>query len=93
MKLYLTSVTSNLPHWATITSKTPDLIELEINENHPDYQSLVNGLTSEIQLGVFGVKSADLCEALVDRCEATNFYVKKASIKRTNTCLKHETTD
>ncbi|MBD2683483.1 MULTISPECIES: hypothetical protein [Nostoc] len=73
MKLYLTSASSNLPPWATITSTTPDLIELEINDNHPDFQSLINGLTSEIQPGVIGVKSADLCEALVDRCEATNF--------------------
>lgn len=73
MKLYLTSASSNLPHWATITSKTADLVELEINENHPDYQSLLNGLASEIQPGVVGVKATDLCEALVDRCEATNF--------------------
>lgn len=81
MKLYLTNVSPNLPAWATITSKTLNLIELEINDNHPDYQSLVNGLTSEIQPGVVGVKSADLCEALVDRCEAvgsilvTNVFV------------------
>ena len=68
MKLFLTSVPPNLPPWATITSKTPNLVELEINEHHPDYQSLVNGLASEIQPGVVGVKSADLCLALVDGC-------------------------
>lgn len=82
MKLYLTNVSPNLPHWATITSKTPDLVELEINENHPNYQLLVNGLTSEIQPGVVGVKAADLCEALLDRCGAvgsipvTNVFVR-----------------
>ncbi|MBD2682400.1 hypothetical protein H6H03_33730 [Nostoc paludosum FACHB-159] len=66
MKLYLTNVSPNLPYWAAITSKTPNLIELEINDNHPDFQSLINGLASEIQPGVVGVKSADLCEALVN---------------------------
>ncbi|MBD2471421.1 hypothetical protein [Nostoc sp. FACHB-145] len=81
MKLYLTNISLNLPPWATITSRTPDLIELEINDNHPDYQSLLNGLASEIQPGVVGVKSADLCLALVDRCgdvssvSATNVFV------------------
>ncbi len=73
MKLYLTSASPNLPPWATITSQTPNLIELEINDSHPNFQSLVNGLTSEIQPGVVGVKATDLCEALVDRCGATNF--------------------
>ncbi|MFN6564229.1 MAG: hypothetical protein RMY28_031170 [Nostoc sp. ChiSLP01] len=82
MKLYLTSASSNLPPWATITSQTPGLIELEINDNHSDFQSLVNGLTSEIQPGVVGVKATDLCEALVDRCGAvgsitvTNVFVR-----------------
>ncbi|WP_193900249.1 hypothetical protein [Nostoc sp. LEGE 06077] len=58
----------NLPPWATITSQTPNLLELEIDEHHPDFQSLINGLAREIQLGVVGVKSADLCGALVDNC-------------------------
>ncbi|MBD2441347.1 hypothetical protein [Nostoc sp. FACHB-110] len=68
MKLYLTDISLNLPPWAIITSQTPDLIELEINDHHPDFQLFFNGLASEIQPGVVGVKSADLCEALVDRC-------------------------
>ncbi|MBD2452445.1 hypothetical protein H6G76_36195 [Nostoc sp. FACHB-152] len=68
MKFYLTNVSPNLPPWATLTSQTPNLVELEINDNHPDFQSLLNGLASEIQPGIVGVKSADLCEALVDRC-------------------------
>ncbi|MBD2458761.1 hypothetical protein H6G80_32465 [Nostoc sp. FACHB-87] len=68
MKFYLKDVSPNLPPWATITSQTPNLVELEINEYHPDYQSLINGLAREIQAGVVGVKSADLCGALVDRC-------------------------
>jgi len=82
VKLYLTNLSPNLPRWATITSKTADLVELEINDNHPDYQSLINGLASEIQPGVVGVKVADLCEALVDRCGAvgsitvTNVFVR-----------------
>lgn len=72
MKLYLTNVSPNLPPWATITSQTPDLVELEINDNHPDFQSLINGLASEIQPGVVGVKSADFCGALVARCADSN---------------------
>ncbi|MBU7587448.1 MAG: hypothetical protein KAF91_32240 [Nostoc sp. TH1S01] len=68
MKLYLTHVSPNLPPWAIITSQFPNLVELEINDNHPDYQSLFNGLASEIQPGVVGVKSADLCLALVKGC-------------------------
>ncbi|MBD2492169.1 hypothetical protein [Aulosira sp. FACHB-615] len=81
MKLYLTNVSPTLPPWATITSQTSDLVELEINEHHLDFQSLFNELASEIQPGVVGVKSADLCLALVDRCgsvgsvAATNVFV------------------
>lgn len=72
MQLYLTNVSPNLPPWATITSLTPHLVELEINSNHPDYQLLINGLASEIQSGVVGVKSSDLCLALVNRCRAVD---------------------
>ncbi|MCC5640742.1 hypothetical protein LC593_33935 [Nostoc sp. CHAB 5844] len=68
MKFYLKEVSPNLPPWATITSKTPNLVELEINDNHPDFQLFFDGLTSEIQPGVVGVKSADLCKALVNGC-------------------------
>ncbi|BBD63113.1 hypothetical protein NIES2109_59630 (plasmid) [Nostoc sp. HK-01] len=68
LKFYLKDVSLNLPLWATITSQTPNLVELEINDNHPDYQSLINGLAREIQPGVVGVKSADLCLAMVARC-------------------------
>ncbi|MBD2449678.1 hypothetical protein H6G76_21410 [Nostoc sp. FACHB-152] len=81
MKLYLTNVSPTLPPWATITSQNPNLVELEIDEHHPDFQSLLDGLASEIQPGVVGVKSADLCEALVNRCgdvrsvSVTNVFV------------------
>jgi len=81
MKLYTKQIDQPLPDWAIIVSEKFGLFELEINDNHPDFQSLFNRLTSEIQPGVVGVKSADLCLALVTRCGSIGLIVvEKTSI-------------
>ncbi|MBD2215398.1 hypothetical protein H6G27_37185 [Nostoc linckia FACHB-104] len=67
MKLYLTNVSPNLPDWAAVTSQSSDLIEVTITEHHREFQSLLDELASEIQPGVTGVKTADLCSALVSK--------------------------
>ncbi|MDZ8053744.1 MAG: hypothetical protein RMX68_027095 [Aulosira sp. ZfuVER01] len=67
MKLYLANVSSNLPDWATVTSKNSDLIEVAIKDHHPEFQLLLANLATEIQPGVIGVKAADLCSALVSQ--------------------------
>lgn len=67
MKLYLTNVSPDLPDWAAVTSQSSDLIEVTIKDHHPEFQSLLDKLVSEIQPGVTGVKTADLCSALVSK--------------------------
>lgn len=64
MKLYAKSIPQTLPIWATIVTKSADLIEVEINDQHPNFQSLLEELETEIEPGTFGVKAEDLCSRL-----------------------------
>ncbi|MBW4566029.1 MAG: hypothetical protein KME32_34120 [Mojavia pulchra JT2-VF2] len=65
---YTTRFSQPLPDWAIIISQTSDLVELEIDDNHSDFQLFFDGLASEIQPGVIGVKSAVLRSVMVARC-------------------------
>lgn len=64
MKLYATSIPQNLPSWATIVSNKSGLIEVEINDKDPDFHSIIEELSTEIEPGVIGVKASDLCTRL-----------------------------
>ena len=64
MKLYAKSIPHTLPDWATILTQSGDLIEIEINDEHPNFQSLLEELETEIEPGTFGVKAEDLCSRL-----------------------------
>jgi hypothetical protein len=64
MKLYAKTIPQNLPKWATIITQSADLIEIEINDEHPNFQSLLEELETEIEPGTFGVKAKDLCSRL-----------------------------
>ncbi|MHC5748848.1 MAG: hypothetical protein ACYTXT_44875 [Nostoc sp.] len=71
MKLYAKSISHTLPDWATILTQSGDLIEIEINDEHPNFQSLLEELETEIEPGTFGVKAVrgacrrqDLCSRL-----------------------------
>ena len=64
MKLYAKTIAQTLPNWATVVTKSADLFEVEINDEHPDFQSLLEELETEIEPGIFGVKAEDLCSRL-----------------------------
>ena len=71
MKLYAKTIPQTLPDWATIVTQSVDLFEIEINDEHPDFQSLLEELETEIEPGTFGVKAVrgacrrqDLCSRL-----------------------------
>jgi hypothetical protein len=64
MKLYAKTIAQTLPDWATVVTKSADLIEVEINDEHPDFQSLLEELETEIEPERFGVKAEDLCSRL-----------------------------
>ncbi|ODG97069.1 hypothetical protein A4S05_15140, partial [Nostoc sp. KVJ20] len=64
MKLYAKTIAQTLPDWATVVTKSADLIEIEINDEHPNFQSLLEELETEIEPGTFGVKAEDLCSRL-----------------------------
>ena len=64
MKLYAKTISQTLPDWATIVAQSGDLIEVEINDEHPNFQSLLEELETEIEPGTFGVKAEDLCSRL-----------------------------
>ena len=64
MKLYAKTIAQTLPNWATVVTKCADLIEIEINDEHPNFQSLLEELESEIEPGIMGVKAEDLCSRL-----------------------------
>jgi hypothetical protein len=64
VKLYAKTIAQTLPDWATIVTKSADLIEIEINDEHPNFQSLLEELETEIEPGTFGVKAEDLCSRL-----------------------------
>ncbi|MCC5633195.1 hypothetical protein LC613_37475 [Nostoc sphaeroides CHAB 2801] len=64
MKLYAKTIPQTLPAWATIVTKSADLFEIEINDEHPNFQSLLEELATEIEPGTIGVKAEDLCSRL-----------------------------
>ncbi|MBD2536519.1 hypothetical protein H6G97_47510 [Nostoc flagelliforme FACHB-838] len=64
MKLYAKTISATLPDWASVVTKSADLFEIEINDKHPNFQSLLEELETEIQPGTFGVKAEDLCSRL-----------------------------
>ncbi|MBE8970637.1 hypothetical protein IQ277_31835 [Nostocales cyanobacterium LEGE 12452] len=61
MKLYAKTIPHRLPDWATTATKIADLFEVEINDEHPNFQSLLEDLETEIEPGTFGVKAEELC--------------------------------
>ncbi|WP_292789377.1 hypothetical protein [Nostoc sp. NMS7] len=64
MKLYAKTIAQTLPNWATVVTKSADLFEVEINDEHPNFQSLLEELATEIEPGIIGVKAEDLCSRL-----------------------------
>jgi hypothetical protein len=64
MKLYAKTIPHTLPDWATTVTKSGDLFEVQINDGHPNFQSLLEELETEIEPGTFGVKAEDLCSKL-----------------------------
>ncbi|MHC5596056.1 MAG: hypothetical protein ACYTXC_08890 [Nostoc sp.] len=64
MKLYAKTIPQTLPDWATIVTQSADLFEIEINDEHPNFQSLLEELETEIEPGITGVKAEDLCSRL-----------------------------
>ncbi|MEH1830370.1 MAG: hypothetical protein V7L22_34375 [Nostoc sp.] len=64
MKLYAKTIPQTLPDWATTFTKSADLFEIEINDEHPNFQPLLEELETEIEPGTFGVKAEDLCSRL-----------------------------
>ncbi|WP_225892657.1 hypothetical protein [Nostoc sphaeroides] len=64
MKLYAKTISATLPDWASVVTKSADLFEIEINDEHPNFQSLLEELATEIEPGTFGVKAEDLCSRL-----------------------------
>jgi hypothetical protein len=64
MKLYAKAIPHTLPDWASTVTKSADLFEIEINDEHPNFQSLLEELETEIEPGIMGVKAEDLCSRL-----------------------------
>jgi hypothetical protein len=64
MKLYAKTIPQTLPNWATVVTKSANLFEVEINDEHPNFQSLLEELETEIEPGTIGVKAEDLCSRL-----------------------------
>ncbi|MCC5619534.1 hypothetical protein LC605_31695 [Nostoc sp. CHAB 5836] len=64
MKLYAKTIPQTLPYWATIVTQSAGLFEIEINDEHPSFQSLLQELETEIEPGTIGVKARDFCSRL-----------------------------
>jgi hypothetical protein len=64
MKLDAKTISATLPDWASVVTHSADLFEVEINDKHPNFQSLLEELATEIEPGTFGVKAEDLCSRL-----------------------------
>ena len=64
MKLYTTNIPQTLPDWATVVSNTSGLIEIEINDEDPAFHSTLSKLSTEIQVGIVGVKASELSKIL-----------------------------
>jgi len=74
MKLYAKTISQTLPDWATVVTQSADLIEIEINDEHPNFQSLLEELTTEIEPGIMGVKAENLCSRLGIEISNPNLY-------------------
>ncbi|WP_243458427.1 hypothetical protein [Nostoc sp. UIC 10630] len=74
MKLYAKTIAQTLPDWATTVTKSADLFEIEINDKHPNFQSLLEELETEIGPGIMGVKAEDLCSRLGFDLSNPNLY-------------------
>ncbi|WP_392476025.1 hypothetical protein [Nostoc sp. C110] len=74
MKLYAKTIPQTLPNWATVVTKCADLFEIEINDEHPNFQSLLEELETEIEPGIRGVKAEDLCSRLGIEMSNPNLY-------------------
>ncbi|MCC5655141.1 hypothetical protein LC609_36400 [Nostoc sp. XA013] len=81
MRLYTKTIAQTLPDWATVVTKSADLFEIEINDEHPNFQSLLEKLETEIEPGTFGVKAVrgacrrqDLCSRLGFDLSSPNLY-------------------
>ncbi|MEJ6487748.1 hypothetical protein N0Y54_42020 [Nostoc punctiforme UO1] len=81
MKLYAKTIAQTLPDWATIVTQSVDLFEIEINAEHPNFQSLLEELETEIEPGTFGVKAVrgacrrqDLCSRLSIEMSNSNLH-------------------
>ncbi|MHC5611183.1 MAG: hypothetical protein ACYTXA_09235 [Nostoc sp.] len=72
MKLYATNIPQTLPSWATVISNNAGLIEVEINDKDPGFNSMIEELATEIQPGIVGVKASDLCQILSIEMVDTN---------------------
>jgi hypothetical protein len=64
MKLYAISILQPLPIWASLVSNKAGLIEVEINDEDPGFHSIIEKLSTEIELVIIGVKASDLCTRL-----------------------------
>jgi hypothetical protein len=74
MKLYTKTIAQTLPDWATVVTQSADLFEVEINDEHPNFQSLLEELATEIEPGTIGVKAEDLCSRLGIEMSNPNLY-------------------
>ncbi|MHC0068026.1 hypothetical protein ACWATR_34920 [Nostoc sp. UIC 10890] len=74
MKLYAKTIPQTLPDWATVVTQSADLFEIEINDEHPNFQSLLEELETEIEPGIMGVKAEDLCSRLGIEMSNPNLY-------------------
>lgn len=74
MKLYAKTIPQTLPNWATLVTKGADLFEVEINDEHPNFQSLLEELETEIEPGIMGVKAEYLCSRLGIEMSNPNLY-------------------
>jgi hypothetical protein len=74
MKLYTRTIPQTLPTWVTAVTQSADLIEIEINDEHPSFQSLLEELTTEIEPGTIGVKARHLCSRLGFYLSNPNLY-------------------
>ncbi|MCC5668490.1 hypothetical protein LC653_32745 [Nostoc sp. CHAB 5784] len=50
------------------------MIQIEINDEHPNFQSLLEELETEIEPGTIGVKAEDLCSRLGIEMSNPNLY-------------------
>jgi hypothetical protein len=64
MKLYATSIPQAKPKLGTVVSNNAGLIEVEIDDEDPQFHSIIEELSTEIEPRVVGVKASDLCQII-----------------------------